>query len=171
MRRWIPWLVIAITITLANRSSAVDLSNAWYNLQWPPTMVVNAFTPTDMIYGQIWVGGLTPGPGPAAGIRAQVGYGPSLVAPGDPSWVWTEMTYNVDVGNNDEYMGNFVAPNPGTYAYTTRFSGDDGLSWNYTDLNGPPYEAANAGVMTVIPEPALLPLAGLMLLMVRRRRR
>lgn len=161
----------ALCAMSAPASAAVTLG--WYNLQWPPTLETAVGTPTDNIYGQVWADGVTNAPGQGAGILAQVGFGPTSDAPGDPSWTWTNMVYNVDSGNNDEYMGNLVPTQVGTFAYATRFSGDDGANWLYADKGGPGYDLAEAGVLTVTPEPASMALSGVaaaMTLLSRRRR-
>ncbi|RIK17968.1 MAG: alpha-amylase, partial [Anaerolineae bacterium] len=41
------------------------------------------------------------------------------------------MTFNVQVGNNDEFKGNLPRTETGTFCYTTRYSGDGGNTWYY----------------------------------------
>ena len=96
------------------------VSIGWANLQWPGTgSVLQGQTLT--VYGQIWVNGITNQPGPAPGIFAWVGLSQTDT---DPStWTtWIPAVYNLDVGNNDEYMaaiGTGLAP--GTYYYAYRW--------------------------------------------------
>ncbi|MFL5346260.1 MAG: beta strand repeat-containing protein [Hyalangium sp.] len=137
-------------------------------LQSPSTLSVQAGTTTAPVFGQIYEAGVTEAPGPAAGVLAEVGYGAytgSPAAPTNPTnsnnWRFFPAVYNTlgPQGNNDEYMGSFVAPAAGTYAYTVRFSFDNGLNWTYCDLNGAgsnlgptSFEpATQLGVMTVTP--------------------
>ncbi|MCI0728533.1 MAG: Ig-like domain-containing protein [Chloroflexi bacterium] len=129
-----------------------NLNTAWYNLQWPVefTHTISAITPTQSIYGQLWINGATGGAGPATGITAQVGFGISGTLPTDPSWIWLDMVYNLPVGNNDEYTGNLLPDAVGDYHYATRWSSDGRLTWYYSDLSGPGLNG-NPGLMHVVP--------------------
>jgi glycosidase/fibronectin type 3 domain-containing protein len=129
-----------------------DLSSAWYNLQWPPeiTHTISTLTPTENIYGQLWIDGATGGAGPATGIMAQVGYGIFGTLPTDPGWMWVNMNYNGAAGNNDEYYGNLLPDMLGDFSYVTRWSSDGGQTWYYSDLSGPGTNG-NPGAMHVIP--------------------
>jgi len=139
---------------------AVNLggSGVWYNLQWPYTLnhVLSAVNETDSIYAQIWIdNGTNTGSATAyPGIRAQVGYGPNADAPSLGSWTWFEMAPNPahDFAgqSNDEYIGKMLPTQTGTFNYTTRWSSDGGVTWFYTDKSGPPYDAADTGVLTVL---------------------
>ena len=128
-----------------------DLGTAWFNLQWPPEIVhtISAITPTENIYGQIWIDGYTGPFGPADGIRAQVGFGPvGTVA--DASWTWVDMDFHIAAGNNDEYVGQLLPDVIGDYEYVTRWSADGGETWYLADLGGP---GANGqrGLLHVVP--------------------
>ncbi|MCL4252920.1 MAG: Ig-like domain-containing protein, partial [Anaerolineae bacterium] len=138
-----------------------DGGSTWYNLQWPPTIAhtLSAVTPTATIYGQIWINGVTGsqnGVDPTPGLLAEVGYGPDGTPPNDPAWVWTTATFNVNVGNNDEFMGTLLPTAVGDYDYLYRYSGDGGATWYYGTNTGPfrdltfaSYNPANAGQLTV----------------------
>jgi len=127
-----------------------NLTGAWYNLQWPPSIVhtISTSTPTENIYGQIWIDGVTSQPGPTEGLLAQVGFGPDGATP-DNSWTWVDMAFNTDVGNNDEYVGNLLPDQLGLYDYVTRYSSDGGNSWFYADLSGPSMNG-NPGSLEVV---------------------
>jgi len=169
-RRFLSRGAFGAVLGVATVASA-DVTIGWANLQWPPALNEVVGTPSANVYGQVWAVGVTDQPGQGAGILAQLGYGPLGEHPTLPSWLWVSMAYNVDVGNNDEYVGTITPSQVGTFHYTTRFSGDGGANWIYTDLNGPPYESVNAGVMTVTPEPGSLALlAGAAMALGRRRR-
>ncbi|MDX1665039.1 MAG: alpha amylase N-terminal ig-like domain-containing protein [Candidatus Promineifilaceae bacterium] len=134
---------------------AYDMGAAWYNLQWPPEMThtISAVTPTDNIYGQIWIDGVTSEPGPAPGLLEQVGFGPTGTTPLTADWTWVSMAFNTDVGNNDEYFGQLLPENTGDYHYVTRWSGDGGRTWFYSDQGGPddPSDGFNEpGVLHVV---------------------
>jgi glycosidase len=131
-----------------------DLSSAWYNLQWPPTLthMISAVTPTDPISGRIRIpGGTDLSSGQLEGIRAQLGYG-SVADPAASSWRWTEMSFNGEAGENDEYdeyVGTLLPEQTGAFYYTTRYSSDGGESWHYADLDGPYDDPDQLGVLTV----------------------
>jgi len=132
----------------SNEASAVpSYSIGWANLQWPPTLdyTVSAERTTDTVYGQVWIDNVTSRSGPAPGLRAELGYGAQGSDPA--TWAWHAMDFNVDVGNNDEYMGVFQPSVPGTYSYLTRYSTNGGETWTYGSLTGP--GAGAPGTMTV----------------------
>jgi outer membrane protein assembly factor BamB len=154
----------------------------WCNLQWPYTLTVvntNVTAISDTIYGQIWIDQVTSQPGPTPGLKAWVGYGPSNALPNAPSWSWVPAGFNVQVGNNDEFSNSFtIAPSvpAGVYAYCYyyEYQTNDVPSTGYGQKDGGPrtlatYNPAQSGMLTVIPEPALLGLVGLLLLARRRQ--
>lgn len=114
------------------------------NLQFPTSITVAAGSTTPIIYGRIFEddnGVLTSAPGAHPGIVAQLGHGPLGSDPrgGNPAWVWFPASYNVQVGNDDEYQGTFTVPFVPTNtqrSYTYRFSVDSGLNYTYCDTNG-----------------------------------
>ena len=139
--------------------SAIPNPPDYVNLQWPPTATIaqgGSFT----VYGRIYEAGLTDTTvGQAPGIQAWVGYNNANTDPA--TWTnWVPATFNVEVGNDDEYQAvigaNLV---PGTYYYATRFilnngnyfyggidSSNNGNFWNGTTYN--------SGVLTVTSPPA-----------------
>ena len=126
------------------------------NLQFPSSFTVSSGATSDQIFGQIFEAGVTEAPGAGAGITAEVGYGPQGSDPhGNGSWTWSAAGFNTQVGNNDEYVGTFTAPAPGTYSYTYRYSFDGGTNWTYGDLDGNgtnpglSFSTAQLGTMTV----------------------
>lgn len=97
----------------------------WVNLQWPPVLNITQGETAD-VYAQGYEPGVTPGAGPGYGVLAWVGVSSANT---DPStWTaWTPMTFNTQVGNNDEFVGAVGAGlAPGTYYYATRFKLVDG---------------------------------------------
>lgn len=123
----------------------------WANLQFPFSISVSQNTATPVIYGRVYVAGVTDSPGPGAGIAAEVGFGPDGSFPsGLGGWQWTAATFNVDVGNDDEFMGSFTPADAGTFDYAFRYSRNSG-PWVYADLDGTSngYSLANAGALTV----------------------
>lgn len=126
-------------------------------LQFPTSINVTRGAMTPPIYGQIYEGGRTDttSGGPAPGILAQIGYGPAGSDPRTTNWSWFPAAFNVEAGNNDEYQAQLVAPGPGAYGFTARFSLDGGLTWSYADSDGAGsnaglvFSAARTGAMTV----------------------
>ncbi|MFT3683764.1 MAG: hypothetical protein QM783_02360 [Phycisphaerales bacterium] len=153
-------------------------------LQWPPSITVNTGANTGNIYGRIWQDGVTTAPGANPTIVAQLGYGPIGSDPlaDDSGWTWIGAVFNVQVGNDDEYMASFTAPAPGDYAYTYRFNrstfwAGQNLGWTLADLNGAgtnqglSYDPQMLGVLHVVPTPSAAALLGLGLAAGARRRR
>ncbi len=111
------------------------------------------------VYGQVSEAGLTDvTSGQAPGIQAWVGYSSTNTNPN--TWTnWTAATFDMEVGNNDQYKATIGATlTTGTYYYATRFllgngnyfygginSSEDGSFWDGT--------AYLSGVLTVTPPP------------------
>jgi len=129
----------------------------WANLQWPATIAhtISAVNRTPNIYGQVWIDGATSSPGPTDGLQAQVGYGPQGSNPnGNPDWLWVDTVFNVDAGNNDEFMASLLPDQTGSFDYVYRYTTTNGRDWLYADLNGPMPPATlspNPGRLAVLP--------------------
>lgn len=127
----------------------------WANLQWPPSIVHTiGITPTEDIYGQVYIDGVTAAPGATPGLLAQVGFGPRDSNPvGNAAWVWVNAVFNTQVGNNDEFKGQLIPEAVGEYDYAYRYSTTGGQDWIYADLDGTGngYNPAQAGKLTVNP--------------------
>ncbi len=131
----------------------------WANLQWPPEITHTiGLTPTPPIYGQVWIEGITEQPGPTPGLRAQVGLGPAGTPPISWTW-WVEASFNMDVGNNDEFMGSLLPEYLGEYHYLYRYSTTDGREWTYADRSGTisPTGVVSPGLLHVLPSGDLTP--------------
>jgi glycosidase/fibronectin type 3 domain-containing protein len=128
----------------------------WANLQWPPsiTHTLSVIDRTDSVYGQVWIDGVTNQPGPAQSLRAQLGFGPDGSDPaGNVDWVWVDAAFNVDAGNNDEFVASMLPEAAGQYDYAYRYSTSNGRDWVYADLDGigNGYSPSQAGALTVNP--------------------
>jgi hypothetical protein len=131
------------------------------NVQSPLSLSLTTGAASGAVYGQLYELGTTEAAGAPAGVRAQLGYGPPTLNPEyEAGWSWTNATWNIQVGNNDEYQASFTAPAPGTYRYAYRFSLDSGVSWTVCDrgddggagsLPNLTFELASLPVMTVGP--------------------
>ena len=121
-------------------------------VQFPSTSItVQTGAAAPIVYGRIFEAGVTSPAGAAPGITAEVGYGPASVNPEWQSgWQFFAASFNVQVGNNDEYQASFTAPAAGNYRYAYRFS-QNGLDWTYCDANG---AGSNASLVF---EPTQLP--------------
>ncbi|HCF60162.1 MAG TPA: hypothetical protein DFS52_19470, partial [Myxococcales bacterium] len=125
----------------------------WCRLQFPAsaTITTGASLP---VYGQVLVSGVTNAPGAGVGVEGQVGLGAAgSNGASDGSWTWTDAAFNVDAGDNDEFMGSVSPAAAGAYAYAFRFRYQRG-AWLYCDLdanNGAPggYAPAQQGVLSV----------------------
>ncbi len=129
-------------------------SIGWANLQWPQSGSILAGSSLT-VYAQIWIDGITNQPGPGTGIQAWIGVNNANT---DPStWTtWIPAVYNVDVGNNDEYMAMIGASlAPGTYYYASRFNvfNGDFVYGGYNAGGGGFWDGINnvSGVLTVDP--------------------
>lgn len=135
-----------------------DQTIGWCNLQWPGSASI-VVGDSVLIFAQIWVDGVTPGSGPGAGIQAWIGYSTTNTNPA--TWTnWIPAVYNLDVGNNDEYMAWLGKNLPvGTYYYASRFSRNNGPYYygGYSQSGGGFWDGVNyvSGVLTVTQQPGL----------------
>ena len=133
----------------------------WCNLQWPPNATITVGDST-WVFAQVWIDGLTSNPGVTPGLQAWIGINSENTNPN--TWTnWVPATFNVDVGNNDEFMA-YIGQNlpPGTYYYASRFKYLQG-NYNYGGYSaggGGFWDGTNyvSGVLTV--NPAVGPLSG-----------
>jgi hypothetical protein len=153
----------AFTYTGHENETNSTLEADFCNLQFPASFSVLRNTATPLIYGRIYEAGVTEAGGAPSGILAEVGYGNNNSDPrSNNTWKFFPADYNVQTGNDDEFQGSFTAPaTAATYAYTFRFSQDNGVRWTYCDLNGAGSNAdlifdtqpLQLGVMTVTATP------------------
>lgn len=108
----------------------------WCNLQYPETTTSTVGDPTEIIYGQVYIPGVTGLGSPAADLAAQIGYGPDDRDP--RTWpdrfVWLAAAFNVSTGDNDEFMRTLTVNVAGAYHYLYRYSYDSGATWTYGDF-------------------------------------
>ena len=140
----------------------------WANLQWPFTVTHTiGTTPTENIYGQVYIAGVTDSPGLTPGLLAQVGYGTNLSDPrGNSEWTWFDASFNVQAGDNDEFGGTLLPEETGEFDYVYRYSTNGGVSWVYayeTGLIASPYDPSKAGDLTVNPSTDNTPPSALVL--------
>ncbi len=95
----------------------------YYNLQWPAAGTIEAGQEYN-VYAQAYEAGLTDEvSGQAPGIEAWIGYSTADTDPSGADWIWVDAAFNVEAGNNDEYMLNLGSQisTAGTYYYASRW--------------------------------------------------
>ncbi len=123
----------------------------WGNLQWPGTATITAGDSVT-VYGQAYKGGVTDSTGQAFGLNAWVGISSTNNNPAN--WTtWVPATFNVQVGNNDEFMasiGKTLAPGTYYYAYRYQYLGGP---YRYGGFSGGFWDSTGnvSGVLTVNP--------------------
>ena len=114
--------------TITSSTPPTDLLD-YYNLQFPATGAINAGDTFD-VFAQAYEPGLTDATaGQAPGIEAWIGYSTTDTNPNGASWTWVMATFNVEVGDNDEYSLNLgsAIPGIGTYYYASRWRLNGGV--------------------------------------------
>ena len=79
---------------------------------------------------------------------AQLGFGPDGSDPaGNAAWTWVEAAFNVDAGNNDEFMASPPARRRRDVRLRLPLHVTNGRDWIYADLDGIQngYSPAQAG--------------------------
>jgi hypothetical protein len=137
----------AVTVSL------VAYTLDFVNLQWPAE--ISTIQGTDAtVYAQVYEANVTPGAGPGVGVTVLVGVSTENT---DPStWTtWIPMTFNTQVGNNDEWMaqiGGSLAP--GTYYYAVAGQLADGpyTYGGYSATGGGTWDGQvnTSGVLTIL---------------------
>ena len=134
------------TLNLIVTNASIDFAN----LQFPASASI-CEGGTMTAYGQVYEPGFTEAAGQAAGIDVEFGYNSANTNPNTWS-TWTPATFNVQVGNNDEYM--FTTSNAlvgGTYYYTFRYRLSGCSTWQYGGDNNGFWNGTtqNSGVLTI----------------------
>ncbi|MBZ0199778.1 MAG: hypothetical protein K8H86_07920 [Ignavibacteriaceae bacterium] len=96
--------------------AAVD----WCNLQLPASATITEGE-TVAVYARVYEPGVTDAAGQGAGVECWIGW--NSINSNPNTWTnWTAATYNVDAGNNDEYMAAIGSGiTAGSYYYASRF--------------------------------------------------
>jgi len=134
------------TLNLVVTNASIDFAN----LQFPASATI-CEGGTMTAYGQVYEPGFTEAAGQAAGIDVEFGYNSTNTNPNTWS-TWAPATFNVQVGNNDEYM--FTTSNAltgGTYYYTFRYRLSGCSTWQYGGDNNGFWNGTtqNSGVLTI----------------------
>ncbi len=131
------------------------------NLQFPASTTVTQGQTSAAIFGRIFEAGVTEAAGADASILAELGLGPDGSDPTSAAgWSFEAATFNIQVGNDDEYQHTLVGPSVSSttnFAYTYRFTMDGGLNFTYCDSNGAgsnggqTFQSNQLGTLTVNP--------------------
>jgi hypothetical protein len=98
-------LAILVACAVVAAAGSAYAAIGWAGQIWPVSeTAVTDNNPVD-VYLQVWKGGVTDSAGQGAGISATLFYGPTNAGP----WTSAAMSYNTDVGNNDEYTAAIPA--------------------------------------------------------------
>ena len=112
----------------------------WCTLQHPESTSVLVGDETELIFGRVYVEDCTGIDQHCDLVTAQLGVGPVEGNPTDDAdaYTWIDADYNPghNEDNNDEHQASFQTTDDGSFSYLFRFSGDDGDSWTYCDLDG-----------------------------------
>ncbi|QOJ27394.1 MAG: hypothetical protein HRU80_00360 [Ignavibacteriales bacterium] len=134
------------TLTVSTPPTNVD----FVNLQYPGTGSITAASTYD-VYAQIYIAGVTPPAGQAAGITCWIGYSTENSNPNSEGWTWISASYfgSAGIGNNNDEYKAVLSIGKGTYYYASRFqrnggdyyyggySTDGGGTWNgSTNISG-----------------------------------
>lgn len=98
----------------------------WVNLQYPGNGTITQGQGYD-VYAQALIETITGQPTAAPGLQAWIGYSTSNTNPA--TWTnWVPATFNVPVGNYDEFVANIgtALTTNGTYYYASRFKYNNG---------------------------------------------
>lgn len=138
MKRLIMFCALAVILAASGANATIG----WAGNIWP----VDGHTVTDGsdvdVYLQIWKSGYTDQAGRGDSLRATLWYGP------DAGSITNQvaMSYNTDVGNNDEYVGQIpmsaLQGESDIYFYCTAYDSTDGTTYEGAqDQNGnsPPF--------------------------------
>ncbi|MGC4117043.1 MAG: hypothetical protein QM765_21280 [Myxococcales bacterium] len=159
-----------VTLQSFAEPSAGANAVGWCNVQWPTACTAAAGATscteappgtavTSLLYGRVYISGVSDHVGSDAQIGAQLGIGPAGTSPRDTLWSWSKADWNADADafnqgdhQNDEYKASFAAPSAsGGYRYVFRFRLNTG--WTYCDTDGSNglegFDPAKSGTLTV----------------------
>ena len=145
-RKLILIVVLFFAVYYANTQSI-----GWCNLQFPSELeILN--NQTFNVYAVVYAEGVTEGVGAGAGIEAWIGVSTENTNP--ENWtIWIPAYFNVDSGNNDEYMAVIGPLTAGMHYFASRFqlNGGDFYYGGYDEFGGNFWDGINyvSGIVTV----------------------
>jgi len=109
----------------------------WGNYQHPAVTETPVGTASEPLFGRTYRAGDTPGAGQAQGWQGELAFGPYGTLPTGEGRCWDYQTasFNLDVGNDDEYLSTFTPAAAGLVGLMFRYRPPGG-TWRYGDLDG-----------------------------------
>lgn len=126
---------------------------SWCNLQSPGSYTKGNGTLGFIVLAQVFIDGITSTTGASADLEAYIGYSTENTNPS--SWTnWTQASFNVDVGNNDELRITLGENFPvGNYYYASKFvyKGNSPVYGGYSSGGGGVWNGTSysSGLLTV----------------------
>jgi len=130
------------TFDVDNTTCILDsVTISWCNVQFPSSIDANMYETPTTVYGQVYVSGVTDTQTTAnSNIVAQLGYTYQVWGvdiSDEDNFYWINADFNMKTNNNHEYMADFPTDDEAeSFYYIYRFSGDNGQTWTYCDLDG-----------------------------------
>ena len=110
----------------------IDSARLHYPLEVTHTLGI---TPTEYIYGHVFISDVTPAEGPTEGLLAKIGFAPTDTMP--ISWTgWVDADFSGAHGPDDEFRAQLTPEQSGEFFYLVRFSTTNGRDWVYADFTG-----------------------------------
>jgi YDG domain len=100
------------------------------------------------VFAKVYEAGVTDPAGANANVSAWIGKSTTNSNPNTGSWTWIPATFNVQIGNDDEYQANIgTGTTAGTYYYASRFQLSGSTEFRYGGIGG--IWNNDSGVLTV----------------------
>ena len=121
-----------------NSGTTLSPPTADYNVvQFPNTTQTITEGTSFTVYIRAYEDGITNLAGESTRLKGWVGYSQTDGNPANVGWTWTPATFNVQVGNDDEYQADIPSSlAAGTYYYAARFEIDDSMVYTYGGSGG-----------------------------------
>ncbi|RAR46992.1 lamin tail domain-containing protein [Flavobacterium lacus] len=121
-----------------NSGTTLSPVTADYNVVQFPNTTQNITEGTSFtVFIRAYEDGITNLAGSSPRLKGWVGYSSTNDNPANAGWTWIPATFNVQVGNDDEYQADIPGSlSPGTYYYAARFEIDDSTVYTYGGAGG-----------------------------------
>ena len=141
------------TSYVSGQLDVADNSISWANLQHPENQSIQE-SESITVYARLFADGVTTQGTPSEGVQVWAGWSEDNTDPA--GWdSWEAAAFNMQVGNNHEYVADISFPFEGTFYYATRFKlcEDDFVYGGYNSAGGGLWDGNTnlSGVLTVNP--------------------